>query len=164
MLKISTLVVVCVAAVSTAALADDTKMGDLSPSRGLSALAAGGNTDSRPQLSVNPRSGLDGELGATKGAASATGLKANTGSGTDTSLKLGSKLPTGPDDRLSTFSAGGGDANSFSNASSSASLASLAAEIPPMPTIAFGPGSDEAGSQLKSLKASTPAPTQLLRR
>jgi hypothetical protein len=130
-------------------------------SRGVSALAATGNSDSRPQLSVNPRSGLGGELGSTKGAATITGLKVGAGSGTDTSLKLGSKLPTGPDERLSSFSASGGDANTFSNAASSSSLS---AQIPPMPTIAFGPDAGETDSQLKALKSNATTPTQMRKR
>jgi hypothetical protein len=162
MLKISTLVVVCVAAVSAAALADDTKMGDLSSSRGLSALAAGGNSDSRPQLSVNPRSGLDGELNPTKGATIGTGLKASAAAGSDPSLKFGSKLPSGPDDRLSSFSAGSGDASAFSNASSSSSLSALSQ---PVPTTMMGADtSADSGTQLKALKSESSTPTQMLKR
>lgn len=159
MLKLSTLVVACVA-VSGAALADDTKMGDLS-SRGLSALAA---THNRPELSVNPRSGLDGELGATKGAASSTGLKVGDTSRTDPSLKFGSKLPSGSESSLSSFSAGGAEASAFSNASASSSLASMSQPPLGAPATLIGATADETGAQLKSLKATTPAPTQMLKR
>jgi len=161
MLKISTLVVVCVATVSAAAMADDTKMGDVS-SRGLSALAAGGNADSRPQLSVNPRSGLDGELGQTKGSAMGTGLKMSAAPAADPSLKFGSRLPSGPDDRLSSFSAGGAEANAFANATPSSNLSSM---IPPEPSMIISTTvPEDAGTQLKALKAGSPPPTQMLHR
>jgi hypothetical protein len=159
MRRMSTVVLLCLgaAAWSAGALADDTKMGDLSSPRGLSALAAGGNSDARPQLAVGPRPGIAAELTSSQMSATGTQLKVGETARTDSSLKLGSKLPPGgADARLSSFAAGGSDSNAFSNATSSATLSSIS---PPAPAAIGGIAtSSDTSGQLRSYKPDAASP------